>query len=113
MPAASESPSTRLRADGASDTAVVRKMRSPQTIGLEWPRPGMGALHTTLVDDPTFQAIGGLASLATPEADGPRNDGHCCAPATAATVTNAGTISSKVRDMVFGRASRVEGWATR
>ncbi len=73
----------------------------------------MGAFHTTFVDDATFQAIGGLASLATPEADGPRNDGHCCAPATAASVTNAVTISSKVRSMVIGRASRVEGWVAR
>ena len=42
-------------APGSALTAVVRKMRWSQTMGLEWPRPGISALQATLTRVSPFQ----------------------------------------------------------
>src|SRR5256885_2181463 len=56
--------------------AVVRKIRSPQMTGLEWPRPGMAVFHLTLEDFSTSQEVAVGKPSATPEAFGPRNCGQ-------------------------------------
>jgi len=59
-------------------TAVVRKMRSPQTMVLECPSPGISAFQATL------QSAGKFCESATPAAFSPRNCGQLCPnPATA------------------------------
>src|SRR5436305_4869303 len=67
---------------GSPLTAVVRKMRSPQTTGQEWPRPGIGVFQRTLVPAFTSQVTGGFCPSATPVAFGPRNDGQFSGAAT-------------------------------
>ena len=42
-----------------SGTALVTKTRSPQTTGLEWPRPGIGVFQATFVPAVTSQVSGG------------------------------------------------------
>ncbi len=56
--------------------AVVKKIRSPQMIGLEWPRPGIGVFQSTLPPVSGSQAVGGFWPSATPDALGPRKDGQ-------------------------------------
>src|SRR5262249_29870212 len=56
--------------------AVVTKTRSPQTIGHECPRPGIGVFQRTLVPALTSQVVGGCCPSATPVAPGPRNGGQ-------------------------------------
>src|SRR5262245_757478 len=58
-----------------SETALVRKIRSPQTIGLEWPSPGTSVFHSTFLPDSPFHSVGGFPAL-TPEAAAPRNWGQ-------------------------------------
>ena len=68
-----------MPAAGSLPTAVDTNTRSPHTIGLDTATPATGvfqrmfspvaAFHFTAVGDPS----------ATPEADGPRNDGQFCA----------------------------------
>src|ERR1022692_4581418 len=50
-------------------TALVTKMRSPQTTGLEWPKPGIAAFQRTFLPDSTFHSVGG-APVPTPLAEG-------------------------------------------
>src|SRR5581483_1586944 len=50
-------------------------MRSPQTIGEAWPRPGMGVCQRTFSPDPIFQ-VTGAGSSETPLECGPRNWGQ-------------------------------------
>jgi hypothetical protein len=57
-------------------TAVVRKIRSPQTIGLDRPMPGIGVLKRTPSPVAMFQAAGAPWPSPIPEACGPRNCGH-------------------------------------
>src|SRR6185436_4212037 len=57
-------------------TAVVTKIRSPQTIGLDRPMPGMGVLNRTPSPVATFQAAGAPWPSPIPEAPGPRNCGQ-------------------------------------
>jgi len=40
-------------------TALVRKMRSPHTTGLEWPKPGIAVFQRTFLPDSTFHSVGG------------------------------------------------------
>lgn len=56
-------------------TAVVTKTRSPETIGLEWARPGRGRRQRMLRAGLALQRTGGFPA-ATPRAPGPRNEGH-------------------------------------
>ena len=57
-------------------TAVVTNNRSPQITGLEWARPGMRVFQRIFSPVSPFQDAGKLWPSATPEADGPRNDGQ-------------------------------------
>ena len=60
----------------ANGIAVVRKMRSPQTMGVEWPRPGIGVFQRMFVPSASSQSSGGSPSGATPVASGPRHAGQ-------------------------------------
>jgi hypothetical protein len=73
-------------------TALARRMRSPQTTGLEWPRPGMAVFQRMFLPDSTFHSVGG-APTPTPLAEGPRNWGQLRSLASAA---KAGAASSNV-----------------
>src|SRR5215470_12416845 len=53
-------------------SAVVRKIRSPQTIGEEWPRPGMAVFHFTFCVG--VHTVGRPVSGEMPWLSGPR---HC------------------------------------
>ena len=66
-------------------SAVVKKIRSPQTIGLEWPKPGISLLQRMFFFDSTFHSSG-VAPLPMPFADGPRNWGQFASAPKAATV---------------------------
>jgi hypothetical protein len=58
-----------LRLDAPfSATALVTKMRSPQMIGLECPRPGISVFHKMFLSDFTFHSDGG-DPLATRDVD--------------------------------------------
>src|SRR5512142_1451771 len=62
-------------------TAVVTKIRSPHTTGVECPRPGTGAFHAT-----PFESLQdtGASPRAIPLSSGPRQRGHVSgAPASA------------------------------
>src|SRR5260221_14647148 len=56
--------------------ALVAKMQSPQTIGLEWARPGIGVRQRTFWPVLTFQVSGSPCFSAMPDAPVPRNDGQ-------------------------------------
>ena len=73
-----------------SGTALVTKMRSPQTTGLEWPRPGIGVFQATFVPAATSQVSGGWPAASTPLASGPRNEGQRWASAAAGTAEERG-----------------------
>ena len=72
-----------LIADAPLDaTAVVTKIRSPNTIGLECARPGIAIFQATFFDPATSHVTGGReGACATPLESGPRNAGQCCAAA--------------------------------
>jgi hypothetical protein len=48
-------------------------------MGLEWERPAIGVRQATFADAATFHETGGCAVTETPDAFGPRNDGHALA----------------------------------
>src|SRR5690349_18016854 len=77
--------------------AVVTKMRSPHTTGLECARPGIGVFHAMLEDFSTSQLTGGFIPSATPEACEPRNDGQFCAYVADA---NRMQIESESRNLI-------------
>ena len=52
------------------------KTSSPQTTGLDSPRPGMAVFHTTLVLSAAFHVVGSEKPSATPAAAMPRNCGQ-------------------------------------
>src|ERR1700737_3829042 len=58
-------------------TAVETNTRSPQTIGLDTATPGTGVFQRTLSPVVTFHFTAVGRPSATPDALGPRNDGHC------------------------------------
>src|SRR5215510_5586597 len=57
--------------------AVVRKIRSPQTMGEECPRPSTGVFHFTFLV--ALHSVGNPFSVETPWPSGPR---HCAQFAT-------------------------------
>src|SRR5688500_9753844 len=57
-------------------------MRSPHTIGLEWPRPGIGVFHNTLIDFSASQLVGRVLPSLTPDPFCPRKEGQFCECAT-------------------------------
>src|ERR1041385_1818708 len=66
-----------------SGTALVMNTRSPQTIGLEWPSPGISVFQRMFFPDSPFHSTGGDPAPA-PLADGPRNCGQSESDAKAA-----------------------------
>src|SRR5579871_195492 len=72
----------------SAGTAVVRKMRSPHTMGEEWPRPGTLAFHA--ICSSSLQC-NGASPRAIPSSFGPRQWGQSASPARAADAqtTNA------------------------
>src|SRR5262245_29483658 len=84
-------------------------MRSPQTTGLEWPRPGTAVFQRMLRSGPAagsaFQTPAILPS-ATPEASGPRNRGQCTVSA-AATAPSASAASGSSVEVLASRASLI------
>src|SRR5687767_5915702 len=95
--------------------AVVRQTRSPQTTGLESPRPGSAVFHCTFVLPATFQVLAVGRPSATPLAAIPRNWGQstpgrgAAAPemkigaATARTAAEARSEWERSRRMVTSR----------
>jgi len=69
-------------------TALVRKMRSPHTTGLEWPKPGIAVFQRMFLPDSTFHSVGGEPAP-TPLAEGPRNWGQFVSVAPAARAARA------------------------
>src|SRR4026208_1283703 len=64
---------------GSLETAEVTKMRSPQTTGLECPRPGIAVLHAIFRLAATSHEAGAPREVSsTPVAPGPRKDGEFC-----------------------------------
>src|SRR5262249_4852279 len=70
-------------------TAVVRKTRSPQTTGQEWPSPGMDVFQRTLRPVVTSHVAGGNWPSATPEAFRPRNEGQFLGVVTATGLSSS------------------------
>src|SRR5712691_13571814 len=66
-------------------TAVVTNTWSAQTMGLECASPGMRVFHRIWVPCAESQLMGRFCFSATPEAEGPRNEGQFCAAAANAT----------------------------
>ena len=66
-------------AAGVVGTAVVTKMRSPQTTGDENPRPGTVAFQA--IRSVLFQ-VSGASPRAIPSFEGPRQAGQSASPAT-------------------------------
>ena len=58
----------------ATATAVVTITRSPQTIGLPWPSPGMSSFQRTFL--PSAHSSGGSAVGPSPVRSGPRHSGQ-------------------------------------
>ena len=89
--------------------ALVTKMRSPQTIGLECARPGIGVRQRMFSPVLTFQVSGSPCCSAMPDACGPRNDGQLPAPSPA--FARSGVRSATVRSI--RRAGHRPGLARR
>src|SRR5438270_10193444 len=73
-------------------TAVVMNTLSCQTIGLECASPGMGCFQRMFVPCAGFQITGRFCSSATPDADGPRNEGQFTVAAVNASRKNSASM---------------------
>ena len=84
--------------------ALVTKMRSPQTTGLECARPGIGVRQRMPSFEVAFHVSGRSCPFAIPVAFGPRKDGQL--PVAGLAAGNAGVRSGPDREMVrVGTAS--------
>lgn len=90
---------------GSLLTAVDTNTRSPQTIGLETATPAIGVFHNTFSPVVAFHFTGVGDPSATPDAEGPRNDGQCW-PETVAHANSQRTIGI-VRRMIYLPSTRV------
>ena len=89
-------------------TAVVTKIRLPQTTGAEWPRPGIAVRHVTPSLSPQ---VTGASPVAIPFSSGPRHDGQSWAVAglasnpipriTAKTALDRMCLVTRVRRVCF------------
>src|SRR5258708_29617934 len=77
-----------MPAAGSLPTAVDTNTRSPHTIGLDTATPGTGVFQRTFSPVAAFHFTAVGVPSATPEADGPRNDGQCCADSDAHKATH-------------------------
>ena len=68
-------------------TAVVRKIRSPQTIGVECPLPGRATFQRTFLV--SLHSTGGSAFGAAPVPNGPRHCGQSVSAARDSTIPNS------------------------
>src|SRR5712691_10016482 len=78
-----------MPAAGSLLTAVDTNTRSTHTIGLETATPGTGVFQRTFSPVVPFHFTAVGVPSATPEADGPRNDGQFCADSTAQAAAHA------------------------
>src|SRR5262249_17875971 len=88
--------------------AVVRKTRSFQTTGEEWPRPAMGVFQRIGVPLFTSHAVGGIWSSATPMALGPRNEGQFLGTATLTGFSVGSLPSESTTGSAFSSRLKVE-----
>ena len=80
-------------------SAEVRKMRSPQMIGDDWPMPGSCVFQTTLLAD---HFTGNFVSVVCPFCSGPRHRGQFVSPWAAATKQPSKTdIAATIRGCIF------------
>src|SRR5688572_27180710 len=70
-------------------------MRSFQTMGLAWPRPGIGVRHRTFSRVSRFHVVTSGLSSARPPARGPRNWGQ--SPALDWTTGNTNDATARIR----------------
>src|SRR5687767_2284629 len=82
--------------------AVIKKMRSPHTIGLECDKPGIVVFQRMFSPFSAFQVVGGLVPSATPEALVPRNEGQFWALAVMKNASN----SKSMRKCFMANCSR-------
>src|SRR6187200_2169333 len=73
-------------------------MRSPQTTGLEWARPGIAVFQRMFFAFGPFQVSGRFWPSATPLAFGPRKDGQL--PFAGAAAGSVGATSGPVRTIL-------------
>src|SRR5215203_4688602 len=78
-------------------TAVATYTQSPQIIGAESPRPGIGVFHRMFSPVATFQVVGVAAVAFTPLACGPRYCGHSPAGAGRARPEKTNARSAAIR----------------
>src|SRR5688572_15004474 len=88
--------------------AVVTNTRSPQTMGLEWARPGNRVFQAMFLPSAADQVSGRRVPSATPEAPGPRNWGQwepaAFPSASAPTATTSESITVQGRFIGILRA---------
>src|SRR5438876_9203024 len=75
--------------------ALVTKIRFPHTMGLEWPRPGMGVFHRTFFPFSTSHAVGVAYPSAIPLALGPRKEGQFALARTPSLAARDGEANSR------------------
>src|SRR5262245_35694482 len=95
----------------APSMAVVRKIRSPQTMGEECPRPSTGVFHFTFLVAP--HSVGNPVSVETPWPSGPRHCAQFAAlPAGLAfggLVIEVESNSAALKKLVSDKASMTKG----
>src|SRR5947199_207897 len=79
-------------------SAEVRKIRSPQMIGEDWPLPGSGVFHTT---DLASQRTGKLNSEVWPSPFGPRQLGQLAASVDVEQATSTASARQRRQNMFF------------
>ena len=83
-------------------------MRSPQTIGLEWARPGISTFQRMFAPVTPLKVSGKSWPSATPEAEGPRNPGQSVGAAVRAAGASRAARATQAREMEMFR-SRIGG----
>ena len=85
--------------------AVVRNMRSPQTIGDEWARPGIGVFHA--MPDVGVQATGSALSSETPLESAPRQPGQLGPAHSAPTLAIVAMATHTDRRVIWDMGHRI------
>src|SRR5262249_55393792 len=80
--------------------AVVTNTSSPQTIGLDRPRPGIGVFQRTFVPFDGFHVVGSEKPSAMPLASMPRNCGQSTAGFGAAGAPTSAMVSVRTAELV-------------
>src|SRR5438874_1734951 len=85
---------------GSLLTAVDTNTRSPQTIGLDTATPATGVFQRMFSPVEAFHFTAVAVPSATPDADGPRNEGQFCADSAAPHQTRAADTIVRLIDAV-------------